>query len=58
MCRLMQLAEEMQATQQQLRDLDALPCHVLQTRIKAAVQLRRLLQLPSSSTNAYRLINR
>lgn len=54
----MQLAEEMQATQQQLKDMDAMPRHVLSTSIKAAVQLRRMLQLPSSSTNAFRLINR
>ena len=57
-CRLMQLAEEMQASQRQAGDMQGLPSHVLQTSIQAAVQLRKILQLPSSSTNAYRLINR
>ena len=54
MCRLMQRVQDMQ----QPHSLADLPQRALHASINDAVQLRRTLGLPSSQTNAYRLINR
>ena len=52
--RLMQLAPDMQQLQTQADG----PQRVLRSHIEDAVRLRAMLGLPSSETNAYRLINR